>query len=74
LYSCLQYSLTILFWTRAFPQLFSDYLRILKYKCAPGLEWALSNPPKPHAFTSLPLQSSTGSSGNNGEGCSTPNP
>jgi len=44
----------------AVPQLFSDYLRILKDKCAPGLEWALSNPPKPHAFTSLPLQSSLG--------------
>ena len=43
----------------AVPQLFSDYLRILKDKTAPGLEWALSNPPKPHAFTSLPLQSST---------------
>lgn len=41
----------------AVPQLISDYLRILKDKCAPGLEWALSNPPKPHAFTSLPLQS-----------------
>jgi len=42
----------------AVPQLFSDYLRILKDKCAPGLEWALHSPPKPHAFTSLPLQSS----------------
>lgn len=42
----------------AVPQLFSDYLRILKDKSAPGLEWALHNPPKPHAFTSLPLQSS----------------
>jgi len=42
----------------AVSQLFSDYLRILKDRCAPGLEWALSNPPKPHAFTSLPLQSS----------------
>ena len=41
----------------AVPQLFSDYLRILKDKTAPGLEWALHNPPKPHAFTSLPLQS-----------------
>jgi heme/copper-type cytochrome/quinol oxidase subunit 2 len=41
----------------AVPQLFSDYLRILKDKCAPSLEWALHNPPKPHAFTSLPLQS-----------------
>ena len=44
----------------AVPQLFSDYLRILKDKCAPGLEWALHNPPKPHAFTSLPLQSVIG--------------
>jgi cytochrome c oxidase subunit 1 len=41
----------------AVPQLFSDYYRILKDKCSPGLEWALHNPPKPHAFTSLPLQS-----------------
>jgi hypothetical protein len=30
---------------------------MLKDRCAPGLEWELSNPPKPHAFTSLPLQS-----------------
>ena len=43
----------------AVPQLFSDYLRILKDRCSPGLEWALHSPPKPHAFTSLPLQSST---------------
>jgi len=42
----------------AVPQLFSDYFRILKDRCSPGLEWALHNPPKPHAFTSLPLQSS----------------
>jgi len=41
----------------AVPQLFSDYLRILKDTTASGLEWALHNPPKPHAFTSLPLQS-----------------
>jgi len=41
----------------AVPQLFSDYLRILKDRSSPGLEWALDNPPKPHAFTSLPLQS-----------------
>jgi hypothetical protein len=34
-----------------------NYLRILKDICAPGLGWALHNPPKPHAFTSLPLQS-----------------
>ena len=39
----------------ALPQLFSDYLRILKDKSAPGLEWTLHNPPKPRTFTSLPL-------------------
>jgi len=52
----------------AVPQLFSDYLRILKDKCAPGLEWALSNPPKPHAFTSLPLQSSGNGAGSSSTG------
>ena len=41
----------------AVPQLFNDYLRILKDKSSPSLEWALHNPPKPHAFASLPLQS-----------------
>ena len=41
----------------AVPQLFSDYFRILKDRTSPGLEWALHSPPKPHAFTSLPLQS-----------------
>lgn len=41
----------------AVPQLFTDYLRILIDRCSPGLEWALDSPPKPHAFTSLPLQS-----------------
>jgi len=46
----------------AVPQLFSDYLRILNNKVSPGLEWALDNPPKPHAFTSLPLQSSSSNS------------
>ena len=44
----------------AVPQLFSDFLRILKDRSSPGLEWALDNPPKPHAFTSLPLQSVIG--------------
>ena len=48
----------------AVPQLFSDYLRILKDKTSPSLEWALHNPPKPHAFTSLPLQSTMPGSSN----------
>jgi len=47
----------------AVPQLFSDYFRILTDRCSPGLEWALHNPPKPHAFTGLPLQSTGPGSG-----------
>lgn len=43
-------------WVR--PQIGSDLLRILLDRSFVGLEWALNNPPKPHAFTSLPLQSS----------------
>jgi hypothetical protein len=39
------------------PQKFSNYLRMIKDKCAPVLGWSLSNPPKPHAFSSMPLQS-----------------
>ena len=39
------------------PQSLSNYLHILKDNCAPVLEWSLHNPPKPHAFTSLPLLS-----------------
>ena len=42
-------------WANA--ELFSDLLRILRGRHATGLEWALQSPPKPHAFTSLPLQS-----------------
>ena len=41
-----------------FPNFRLNYLCILKYKCAPWLEWAWNNPPRPHAFVSLPLQSS----------------
>jgi len=51
----------------AVPQLFTDYLRILKDRSSPGLEWALDNPPKPHAFTSLPLQSSFPNNPNNND-------
>ena len=38
-------------------QLFSDYFRILKDITVPGLGWALHNPPKPHTYYILPLQS-----------------
>jgi cytochrome c oxidase subunit 1 len=42
------------------PQFYSDTLQALLNRSYPSLEWALSSPPKPHAFVSLPLQSSFG--------------
>ena len=39
------------------PQYYTDTLQALLNRSYPSLEWALSSPPKPHAFTSLPLQS-----------------
>jgi hypothetical protein len=39
-------------------QLFSDTFQILFIRNNFSLEWSLNSPPKPHAFASLPLQSS----------------
>lgn len=39
------------------PQFFSDHLQVLLNRSYSSLEWALSSPPKPHAFVSLPIQS-----------------
>ena len=39
-------------------QYFSDTLQTLLTRSYPSLEWGLSSPPKPHAFVSLPVQSS----------------
>ena len=39
------------------PQFYTDYLQHYLNRAYSSLEWALSNPPKPHAFVSLPLQS-----------------
>lgn len=36
---------------------YSDSLRVLSNRVHTSLEWALTSPPKPHAFVSLPLQS-----------------
>jgi cytochrome c oxidase subunit 1 len=41
----------------ATPQFYTDTLQALLNRSYPSLEWALSSPPKPHAFVSLPLQS-----------------
>ena len=39
------------------PQFFTDFLQHYLNRAYTSLEWALNNPPKPHAFVSLPLQS-----------------
>jgi cytochrome c oxidase subunit 1 len=39
------------------PQFYSDTFQTLSNRCYDSLEWALTSPPKPHAFASLPLQS-----------------
>jgi len=41
------------------PQFYSDSLQTLLNRSYNSLEWALTSPPKPHAFVSLPLQSSS---------------
>jgi cytochrome c oxidase subunit 1 len=40
-----------------FPAGYTDNIQEDLNRNSPGLEWALSSPPKPHAFTSLPSQS-----------------
>lgn len=42
------------------PQFYSDLLQMLLKRAHNSLEWSLNSPPKPHAFESLPLQSSLG--------------
>lgn len=39
------------------PQLFSDTFQVYFTRNNTSLEWCLTSPPKPHAFSSLPLQS-----------------
>ena len=39
------------------PQFYSDSLQTLLNRSYNSLEWCLNSPPKPHAFVSLPLQS-----------------
>ena len=39
------------------PQFFIDLIQILLNRIYTSLEWCLDSPPKPHAFASLPLQS-----------------
>ena len=39
------------------PQYFSDMFQTLLGRNYSSIEWSLTSPPKPHAFTSLPIQS-----------------
>ena len=41
----------------AIPQYYTDFLRNSLNRAYDSLEWNLNSPPKPHAFTSLPLTS-----------------
>lgn len=43
-------------WTT--PQFYTDFLQVLLNRSYSSLEWALNSPPKPHAFATLPVQSS----------------
>jgi cytochrome c oxidase subunit 1 len=45
------------------PEFYNDVLQIALSRIYNGLEWCLNSPPKPHAFLSLPLTSSTVPSG-----------
>jgi cytochrome c oxidase subunit 1 len=42
-------------WTT--PEFVTDTYQVLIRRAYSSLEWALTSPPKPHAFTTLPLQS-----------------
>ena len=39
-------------------EFYNDILQTLLSRSYTSLEWAINSPPKPHAFNSLPLQSS----------------
>lgn len=41
----------------SYPEFFADTLQTNLNRSYPSLEWALTSPPKPHAFVSLPIQS-----------------
>ena len=58
LYDQLVEGKSILRYPWATPQFFTDFLQHYLSRVYTSLEWALNNPPKPHAFASLPLQSS----------------
>ena len=58
LYTQLTTGKPVLGYLWSMPSYFSDALQALIIRSFDSLEWALSSPPKPHAFVSLPVQSS----------------
>ena len=59
LYKQLVHGEAILRYPWSNPQFYTDFLQHYLNRAFSSLEWALNSPPKPHAFASLPLQSST---------------
>nr|YP_010632352.1 cytochrome c oxidase subunit I [Cladonia stygia]WBP63017.1 cytochrome c oxidase subunit I [Cladonia stygia]WBP63053.1 cytochrome c oxidase subunit I [Cladonia stygia] len=57
LYTQLTIGKPVLGYLWSMPSYFSDALQALIIRSFDSLEWALSSPPKPHAFVSLPVQS-----------------
>uniref|UniRef100_UPI0022FD75FA cytochrome c oxidase subunit I n=1 Tax=Cladonia arbuscula TaxID=174044 RepID=UPI0022FD75FA len=57
LYTQLTIGKSVLGYIWSMPSYFSDALQALIIRSYDSLEWALSSPPKPHAFVSLPVQS-----------------
>ena len=57
LYKQLTIGKAVLGYVLYMPSYFSDALQALIFRSSGSLEWALSSPPKPHAFVSLPVQS-----------------
>ena len=57
LYNQLTQGKNILRYPWATAQFFTDYLQYYLNRVYNSLEWALNNPPKPHSFVSLPVQS-----------------
>ena len=57
LYNQLTQGKNILRYPWATAQFFTDFLQYYLNRVYTSLEWALNNPPKPHSFVSLPLQS-----------------
>ena len=59
LYNQLVKGIAVSRYTWLTPQFYADLLQTLLNRAYTSIEWCINSPPKPHAFTSLPLQSAT---------------